>query len=84
MNAAISGDTKTLHIQLANLSARDVEFIQGVVSLFTDPSRAVQLADLRKGHVSIWSTNSGKACALNRRAVFDLVYSPSAHAHAGN
>lgn len=84
MSATICGDTKTLNIQLANLSARDVEFIQGVVSLFTDPARARQLSDLRKGDVAIWSTNCGKACVLNRQIIFDLFYSPSAHALAGN
>lgn len=76
MNAHLDGDARTLSIQLANLSARDVEFVRDVCALFTDPARASQLAEIRKGEAAIWSTACGKACVINRQIIGEMFYGP--------
>ncbi len=80
----ISGDTQTLQITLANLNAKDVRFIQGVVSLFTDPARAGQLDLLRKGEAAIYGTHCGQAVVLNAQTIHELFYSPTASPLSGN
>ena len=68
----LDGDARTLNIQLANLSAADVRFIQGVCALFTDPARAEQLKALRNGEAALYSIK-GQACCLFHETIREIM-----------
>lgn len=76
MNAAVQPERVELNLKLVNLSRADAQFLQGVVSLFTDPQRAAQLAELRKGEAAIYASTCGRACVLSAQTIQEMFYQP--------
>lgn len=70
----------TLSYHVTNCTAKDAQFIGGVIRLFCDPELALIAAELRKGTLAIeYKSDTGEAFAFDLKQTIKAACCPGAN-----